>query len=665
MNRTWASSDKRPILGVDRLPSKKNRSCPENRRSKLKPSRSVRETNDEVHGTIRFCQIGWAIIDSPYMQRLRGLKQLGTTEKVYMNTGHSRFEHSLGVAHLASKVCSQITHNQPELPCTKKDQLCVQLGALLHDVGHSIFSHVYEKFVNETLPEHLKSLPPDIQALYDNPDYPSLPQDFSHESVSLRLVDAVLEHLGLEIDLHNLDAPLKEIGNHGFEATSIKSYASGDEILTSRDFVFVKEVIWGKPIPDIEKVVGMKGFVGRPEPTKEWMYSVVCNADSGLDVDKMDYYARDSRRSNVGTDRVDEVIIRNMAVAWGECTKEVGSCPICRQDDGRPGHGHLMICFPEKLVMTVFNFFRKRYDMHSAVYQHPQVNGQAHLICDILAEADPFFRLKAIPPKSLNQDPTKCGRVVHSVPISRAAMDNVAVLGLVDALIQQIYNSTDKDLQKASELADRYLHRIPYFCALNYQINRNSKLEVDMFQLSKKDITNQLLELLTEVQLERGVSELVEDDIVVEKTKIHYGKKDQNPMKAIRVVKKAQLDMLHNCPLQLPFAERINLPKHEAEMPQRFQKWILRLYCRDQSKSAILKSVAERWIVEKVMEPASSVIEEEKVDAIHEAFSFNSESGTPSEHHESYSAIVSQSPIQSNEYGLHDYDSFPATMPDL
>jgi len=479
------------------------------------------------------------------------------------------------------------------------------------------------------------------------------------------LIDAVLEHLGLEIDLDHLDEPLREIGDHGYEATSFKSFASDDQVLTSRDFVFIKELVNGKPIPEIGRKVGETGFVGRTDWQKEWMYGIVANDHSGLDVDKMDYYARDSRRSNVGTDRVDEVLIRNVRVAWGDCTKEHGHCPICRQNDGRRPRSHLMLCYPEKRVLNVFNFFKKRYDMHSAVYQHKAVTGASHLVCDIFKHADPWFRLKALPPKSLRQDETKHRPPLRALPISRACMHDAAILGLVDAVIYQIYNSTDERLQTAAELASRYIHRIPYDCSLNFKVNRSDPEDLKRFHLDKTEIVHQLLELSHDT---KSTVDLKESDIVVEKTKIHYGRKDKNPMESIRILKKAQLSKLGNVPMDLPLAEKVDIDKYEEDMPRRFQKFLLRIYCRDKSKAALLRQVAIQWIatpVEDLQSSSISMKEEQEQYEDSPIYDDDEATGRTSTNPTYYPSIVSQSPLQSPPAFDYVCDSLPTAMSDL
>ncbi len=91
-----------------------------NRQRGLKASFGAR-TNDDVHNSIQLCPLMRVIIDTPHMQRLRGLKQLGVSEMTYVPTTHCRFEHSLGVAHLAKTILLKIAGKQPKLNITEKD----------------------------------------------------------------------------------------------------------------------------------------------------------------------------------------------------------------------------------------------------------------------------------------------------------------------------------------------------------------------------------------------------------------------------------------------------------------------------------------------------------------------------------------------------------------
>lgn len=62
------------------------------------------EIRDPVHGFIRLNQLEWDVINQPVFQRLRRIRQLAWTDMVYPGAMHTRFEHSLGVMHVASRM---------------------------------------------------------------------------------------------------------------------------------------------------------------------------------------------------------------------------------------------------------------------------------------------------------------------------------------------------------------------------------------------------------------------------------------------------------------------------------------------------------------------------------------------------------------------------------
>lgn len=80
------------------------------------------------------------IIDSPYFQRLRYIKQTSFVDLVYPNANHTRFSHSLGTYHLMKKALSNGLNE-----VDKKEQENLLLAGLLHDIGHGPFSHTWEK----------------------------------------------------------------------------------------------------------------------------------------------------------------------------------------------------------------------------------------------------------------------------------------------------------------------------------------------------------------------------------------------------------------------------------------------------------------------------------------------------------------------------------------
>jgi hypothetical protein len=119
---------------------------------------------DPVHnliefGTDQFEQTLWQIVQTPPFQRLRRIRQLGFSEFVFPGATHTRFAHSLGVFHIARQLMRIIEkHIDDSRHVFGEHQAKVALAAaLLHDVGHGMFSHAFEAIGKEfglTMAEH-------------------------------------------------------------------------------------------------------------------------------------------------------------------------------------------------------------------------------------------------------------------------------------------------------------------------------------------------------------------------------------------------------------------------------------------------------------------------------------------------------------------------------
>ena len=97
--------------------------------------------HDPIHGHILLEADLLCCVDTPHFQRLRDLKQLGTSYFVFPGACHNRFEHSIGVAHLAAQLVDHLATNQPELSITPKERFLVTLAALCHDLGPTRHTH--------------------------------------------------------------------------------------------------------------------------------------------------------------------------------------------------------------------------------------------------------------------------------------------------------------------------------------------------------------------------------------------------------------------------------------------------------------------------------------------------------------------------------------------
>ncbi len=104
--------------------------------------------NDPVYGFIGIpYDIVFDIIEHPYFQRLRRIRQLGLTHFVYPGANHTRFQHAIGSMHLMGMAIEVIRAKGHEI--TREEAEAVTLAIILHDIGHGPFSHGLESSIIE------------------------------------------------------------------------------------------------------------------------------------------------------------------------------------------------------------------------------------------------------------------------------------------------------------------------------------------------------------------------------------------------------------------------------------------------------------------------------------------------------------------------------------
>src|SRR5437762_598064 len=112
---------------------------------------------DRVHDVIAFQMdrptdaLLFRLLAAPELQRLRRIRQLGMASLAYPGADHSRYSHSLGVMETARKMLAQLAG---EFRIDEEGQALTLVAALLHDLGHGPFSHVFER-VSGVHHEHL------------------------------------------------------------------------------------------------------------------------------------------------------------------------------------------------------------------------------------------------------------------------------------------------------------------------------------------------------------------------------------------------------------------------------------------------------------------------------------------------------------------------------
>ncbi|GMQ29377.1 HD domain-containing protein [Algoriphagus confluentis] len=135
--------------------------------------KSQKILNDPVYGFITIpSELIFAIIDHPYFQRLRRIRQLGLTDFVYPGALHTRFHHALGAMHLMSITLDNLRLKGTEISDLEYE--AALLAILLHDVGHGPFSHALEFSLLEGIP---------------------------HEELSILTIEALNREFGGQLDL--------------------------------------------------------------------------------------------------------------------------------------------------------------------------------------------------------------------------------------------------------------------------------------------------------------------------------------------------------------------------------------------------------------------------------------------------------------------------------
>lgn len=111
--------------------------------------------NDPVYGFITIpSELLFDLVEHPYFQRLRRIKQLGLSEYVYPGALHTRFHHALGAMHLMGQAMNTLQSKGHAI--SNEECEAAQIAILLHDVGHGPFSHVLECCLLDNVPhEHI------------------------------------------------------------------------------------------------------------------------------------------------------------------------------------------------------------------------------------------------------------------------------------------------------------------------------------------------------------------------------------------------------------------------------------------------------------------------------------------------------------------------------
>lgn len=102
---------------------------------------------DGIWGSCTISPLCQMFIDTYEFQRMRNMKQLGVSYFVFSSASGNRFEHSIGVGHVARYWAKCLQEKCPEVKITDRQVELFQIAGLMHDIGHGPFSHVFDNFV--------------------------------------------------------------------------------------------------------------------------------------------------------------------------------------------------------------------------------------------------------------------------------------------------------------------------------------------------------------------------------------------------------------------------------------------------------------------------------------------------------------------------------------
>lgn len=264
-----------------------------------------------IHNSIRVSSMAIKIINTWEFQRLRHIKQLGLCHYIYPSATHTRFEHSIGVYHLAGLMIEKILYQYPDkkflIPEISNEPInlnykiseCIKIAGLCHDIGHGPFSHIFDDILlkNSVHPNRL------------------------HEARSCLIVDIICK---------------RELSNE----------------LDNAHIAFIKSII----NPE-------KHHLGA-------LYQIVSNKLNGIDVDKFDYLARDTK---------------NLNMCNGFNSYRLTNEFIIDNNDN--------IAYPKHCSTDVYELFHCRYLMHKKVYNHKTVKLIELMLGDLFVKIDPIFNI--------------------------------------------------------------------------------------------------------------------------------------------------------------------------------------------------------------------------------------------------------------------------------
>lgn len=264
-----------------------------------------------VHGSIEVSDMALKIIDTPEFQRLRKIKQLGLCHYVHPTATHSRFEHSLGVYHLTAKMINKIYQEHPS-------------------------------------------------KLYYVPELSTDKINLNSKIIECIKIAGLCHDLGHGPFSHVFDSKLLKNSNSENKKHEIRSCLIL-EMLCKREL---------RDELDDGYIEFMKNIINPNSHHKGLLYQIVSNNLNGIDVDKFDYLARDSKNLGLNLNFDHNKLINEFII------------------DGEDN-----IFYPKDCDDDIYNLFHDRYTLNTKAYNHKTVKSIEYMLSDIFEKIDPIFKI--------------------------------------------------------------------------------------------------------------------------------------------------------------------------------------------------------------------------------------------------------------------------------
>lgn len=329
------------------------------------------------------------------------------------------------------------------------NQELVEVAGLCHDLGHGPFSHLWEIFVKEANPGFI----------------------WEHEESSYKMLLLAMEE--------NPNIKFKE-----------------------NDLLFIKELICGGET----KTLNEYPYKAR-DKDYFYLYEIVSNKITGIDVDKFDYLARDDRalfnksqiKFDYGRLSDSEQLLK---VVEGKLYKDNEQSPLVKR-----------IAIRDKEARSIQKIFQDRSELHQTAYQHKTVKIFDRMYIDVWILASSFIKVS--------------GKNGQMYTLAKACEDELALSKLTDEwVMQSIRNSEDQDLQEARDLLQRIDQRKMYKPVAHIKIVDDGSLDLKTAEDSVQILKNSL-------------KEVSEKQLKVVGLYINMGSKDKsNPVEKMMFYKK-------------------------------------------------------------------------------------------------------------------------------